>query len=310
MRTFVFCQKEFRSSFLKDWPVDWSASGDNLILSSGQTSSSSDDISDSRKSFYMISDTKIRIISDEEYNLKDLVKKYPKLDQNLLQKVYQEQHSWNACLDVLSSIILSHGGVITMEFNSSSNYDEDWPPLEILKEFMRLSLSDKNDDFDHRSSGKDDEKGTYKVSSTDDGWTLFESITLPSLPPPLPHSTSSGGDEDWELVSDSLRTSADVQHPPPPPQPSLPILSLDPSPLPSPTLSYKEILLLPPVAAPITTTPMITASTSSSWTPKIIVDKKLGKNGLSLHSTSLCSLTCHVFRSCHRLGTTATAAAR
>jgi hypothetical protein len=46
----------------------------------------------------------------------------------------------------------------------------------------------------------------------------------------------------------------------------------------SPTLSYKEILLLRPPSPAANDSKLLTANTlSSSWTPKIIVDKKLGK---------------------------------
>jgi hypothetical protein len=240
------------------------------------------------KSFYMMNLTKVHLSSSHNsFHLQDLIQKYPKMNPKVLERIYSKQSSWTACLDIISSLILSHG-VMMMEVHPGEGVtdEEDWP---LLQKLLQLSLESSSPnlpkDKGYEGGGDESLGSSYKITTSEDGWTLFEAI----------HLQPSRSDE-WELLNPSydqhehLVEEKEVKK-------GSSFLSAAATAVGS---SYKDILLRSLPSAEENDHSLKRQkqgmTSSAPWKPKIVIDKQLGKQVAQAprgESSSLPSPTFH-----------------
>lgn len=87
-------------------------------------------------------------VLDDDRHLKDLISSFPTVNPTTINRIWDEQHSWDACFDMLKSLVCTHGTCVLSSEDCKFVDDlESWPPLsesEILKDISNLSSSISN----------------------------------------------------------------------------------------------------------------------------------------------------------------------
>lgn len=85
-----------------------------------------------QKPVFLLTLKKVQVIEDWR-TLDDMKSTFPSVDTTVLENVWNSQHSWNACFDVLSSLVNSHGRICMNDCEHLFN-DTEWPCLPTTKE--------------------------------------------------------------------------------------------------------------------------------------------------------------------------------
>eukprot|EP00981_Chlorochromonas_danica_P015845 scaffold14709_cov268-Ochromonas_danica.AAC.8 len=85
-----------------------------------------------QKPLFLLTLKKVQVMEDWR-TLDDMKSTFPSVDTTVIENVWNSQHSWSACFDVLSSLVNSHGRICMNDCDHLFN-DTEWPSLPTTKD--------------------------------------------------------------------------------------------------------------------------------------------------------------------------------
>jgi len=164
-------------------------------------------------SFYAVLLTKGKVNTVPDLrSIDELRNQFKSVSSDVVEKVWESQHNWGACFDVLNSLLNSHGGSLVLEDCEFAFDSALWPPLQSACRGTSIGASSYSSPF--CMTGAD---GTLTPNSLRSGdWSIVDVHTIHVAmermqlgnPGVATHDDDNDdndeNDDSWEMLSDPV----------------------------------------------------------------------------------------------------------
>lgn len=141
------------------------------------------------------SSDKVRVLRDWR-GMSELRKRFPNIDSNVINDIWKQQQCWQACFDVLSSLVKSHGSIIIEQCDLIID-DIHFPALTIYSSLSNVAYPRADDSHQSSRSGSHD-------------WTIVSLEHSFSTMSVSPVDNEGQGIDKWEMIPSPVSTQKAV----------------------------------------------------------------------------------------------------